>query len=254
MPIHTHADLAPVHCGRHLHPDAARDQAQGHFVRPSGVLLRGLEHERVVLAGSPSWAAPHRRAQLQVTRRRRRSTWACCAQPPSSSSSAPRRRRSPRRRGRRSPLGLPKDSYQSAKTELCVCVMLVLVRARARVNSRRVNESQITSGVMHGAWRGSPSPKSGKRCVPKFGPGMSLPASRARCLLADQLGVQRRSRAVMALNFIIGAVLAIWQVWDGGELLWLRVAPLGQSSSPPTTRAWCPARSSNSSSSCMMKA
>ena len=122
MPIHTHADLAPVHCGRHLHPDAARDQAQGHFVRPSGVLLRGLEHERVVLAGSPSWAAPHRRAQLQVTRRRRRSTWACCAQPPSSSSSAPRRRRSPRRRGRRSPLGLPKDSYQSAKTELCVCV------------------------------------------------------------------------------------------------------------------------------------
>ena len=149
MPIHTHADLAPVHCGRHLHPDAARDQAQGHFVRPGGVLLRGLEHERVVLAGSPSWAAPHRRAQLQVTRRRRRSTWACCAQPPSSSSSAPRRRRSPRRRGRRSPLGLPKDSYQSAKTELCVCVMLVLVRARARVNSRRVNESQITSGVMH---------------------------------------------------------------------------------------------------------
>ena len=76
-----------------------------------------LEHERVVLAGSPSWAAPHRRAQLQVTRRRRRSTWACCAQPLSSSSSAPRRRRSPRRRGRRSPLGLPKDSYQSAKTE-----------------------------------------------------------------------------------------------------------------------------------------
>ena len=32
MPIHTHADLAPVHCGRHLHPDAARDQAQGHRV------------------------------------------------------------------------------------------------------------------------------------------------------------------------------------------------------------------------------
>ena len=39
---HPHADLAPVHCGRHLHPDAARDQAQGHFVRPGGVLLRGL--------------------------------------------------------------------------------------------------------------------------------------------------------------------------------------------------------------------
>ena len=76
-----------------------------------------------------------------------------------------------------------------------------------------MNESQITLGVMHGAWRGSPSPKSGKRCVPKFGPGMSLPASRARCLLADQLGVQRRSRAVAAATRMASfAVVLLLQI------------------------------------------
>ena len=38
---------------------------------------------------------------------------------------------------------------------------------------------------------------------------MSLPASRARCLLADQLGVQRRSRAVAAATRMAGFVVVL---------------------------------------------
>ena len=42
---------------------------------------------------------------------------------------------------------------------------------------------------------------------------MSLPASRARCLLADQLGVQRRSRAVAAATRMAGfAVVLLLQI------------------------------------------